>query len=182
MANKKLQGLKVALVIAPEAFRDEELFVPKERLEEEGAETVVASTKVGEATGMLGGKAIAQSTIKDLKSEDFAAIIVVGGMGSPEHLWSNSDLHKLLQAHVKADKPVAAICLSGAALANAGVLNNKKATVWECPESLEALEKGKANYVNQAVVKDGKIVTANGPEAAEEFATEIINQLSQVKV
>ena len=182
MASKRLQGLKVALVIAPEAFRDEELFVPKERFEQEGAETVVASTKVGEAVGMLGGKTMAQSTIRDLKSDEYAAVVVVGGMGSPEHLWGNKDLHQLLQSHVKSDKPVAAICLSGAALANAGILANKNATVWECPESLEALQKGKANYLNQAVVQDGKIITANGPEAAEEFATSIVNELSKVKV
>lgn len=182
MVSKKLQGLKVALVIAPEAFRDEELFVPKERFEQEGAETVVASTRVGEATGMLGGKTMVQSTIRDLKSSDFAAVVVVGGMGSAEHLWDNSELHQLLQTHVKADKPVAAICLSGAALANAGILTDKQATVWECPESLEALKNGKANYVKQPVVQDGKIITANGPEAAEEFAAVLITELSKVKV
>lgn len=182
MASNKLQGLKVALVIAPEAFRDEELFVPKARFEAEGAETVVVSTKVGEASGMLGGKAMAESTIKELKSDSLSAIVVVGGMGSPEHLWGNKELHQILQEHVKADKPIAAICLSGAALANAGVLTGKKATVWECPESLEALQSGRANYINEPVVQDGKIITANGPEAAEEFATLIINELSKVKV
>lgn len=182
MADKKLQGTKVALVIAPEAFRDEELFVPKERLEEQGAETVVASTKLGEARGMLGGKAKAETTIKDLKAKELDAVIVVGGMGSPEHLWTNSELHSLVQDLYKAGKVVAAICLSGAALAHAGVLNGKKATVWECPESVEALEKGKANYINEPVVQDGKIITANGPEAAEDFAASIINELSKVKV
>ncbi len=182
MASKKLQGLKVALVIAPEAFRDEELFVPKERFEQEGAETIIASTKTGEATGMLGGKATADTTIAKLKSDELAAIVVVGGMGSPEHLWDNKELHQLLQNHVKNDKPVAAICLSGAALANAGVLADKNATVWECPESLDALKNGKAKYVKESAVQDGKIITANGPEAADEFASLIINELSKVKV
>jgi protease I len=182
MASKKLQGIKVALVIAPDAFRDEELFVPQEMLLEAGAEAIVASTKTGEARGMLGGTARAETNVKDLKNEELDAVIVVGGMGSPEHLWSNAELHTLVQDLHKAGKVVAAICLSGAALANAGILNGKKATVWECPESLEALENGKATYVKQPVVQDGKIITANGPEAAKEFAETLINELSKVKV
>lgn len=178
----KLQGIRAALVIAPEAFRDEELFVPQEQLKEAGAQVIVASTKTGEAKGMLGGTAQAETTIKDLKSSELDAVIVVGGMGSPEHLWSNAELHNLVKELHKADKLVAAICLSGAALANAGILNGKKATVWECPESLEALEKGKAEYVKQPVVQDGKFITANGPEAAPEFAKLIVGELSKVKV
>lgn len=178
----KLQGIKVALVIAPEAFRDEELFVPQEQLKEAGAQAIVASTKTGEAKGMLGGTAQVETTIKDLRANDLDAIVVVGGMGSPDHLWGNAELHSLLTELHKADKVVAAICLSGAALANAGILNGKKATVWECPESLDTLEKGKAEYIKQPVVQDGKIITANGPEAAPEFAKLIINELSKVKV
>jgi len=181
MANR-LQGIKVALVIAPEAFRDEELFVPRQKLEEAGAEAIVASTKVGEAKGMLGGTARAETTIKDLKSSELDAVVVVGGMGSPEHLWNNAELHNLVKELVSADKVVAAICLSGAALANAGVLSGKKATVWECPESVEALANGKATLVSEPVVQDGKFITANGPEAAEKFAESIINELSKVKV
>jgi len=48
-------------------------------------------------------------------------------------------------------------------------------------ESLEALQKGSAQYVEQPVVQDGKIITANGPEAAQEFGETIISELSKVK-
>lgn len=178
----KLQGIKVALVIAPDQFRDEELFTPQQELEAAGAETIVASTKLEQAQGMLGGTAQPQKLIKDLKEKDYDAVVVVGGMGSPEYLWENKELHTLLQEVQKAGKVISAICLSGAALAKAGVLNGKKATVWEMPESVQALEEGKATYVKEPVVQDGKVITANGPEAAHEFATKIIAELSKVKV
>ncbi|MBX9668796.1 MAG: DJ-1/PfpI family protein [Candidatus Obscuribacterales bacterium] len=180
MAN--LKGAKVALVIAPSAFRDEELFVPKELLEQAGATTVIASTNLGEATGMLGGKAQVEKEIANLKSEELDALIVVGGMGSPEFLWNEKGLHELLEKLSKDGKVVGAICLSGAVLANAGLLSGKKATVWACPESLEALEKGKATFVDKPVVQDGKFITANGPDAANEFGESIIAELSKVKV
>ncbi len=180
MAN--LKGAKVALVIAPSDFRDEELFVPKELLEDAGAKTVIASTKMGEAKGMLGGKVEVEQEIANLQSEELDALIVVGGMGSPEFLWNEKKLFDLLDKLSKEGKVIGAICLSGAVLANAGLLTGKKATVWECPESLEAFEKGEATYVKQPVVQDGKFITANGPEAADEFGKLIIAELSKVKV
>jgi len=182
VADKRLEGTKVALVIAPDQFRDEELFVPLQKLQENGAATKVASNKIGEAQGMLGKSYSPETLIKDLKADDLDAVIVVGGMGSPEYLWNDEILHKVLKDMTAANKVVASICLSGAVLAKAGVLSGKKATVWEMPESIKALEDGKANYIKEPVVQDGKIITANGPEAAGDFADSIINELSKVKV
>ncbi len=42
---------KVLLIIAPERFRDEELFLTKEELEKDGHETVIASTVKGICPG-----------------------------------------------------------------------------------------------------------------------------------
>lgn len=182
MSTFNLEGNKVALVIAQDQFRDEELFEPKEYLEANGAKTVIASTSLDEATGMLGGKAKPESLLDNLDHKDFSAVIVVGGMGSPEFLWNNEKLHKLLQDMNAANKIVAGICLSGAVLANAGVLKGKKATVWETEESKASLEKGGAEFIGEPTVKDGKVITANGPEAAKDFAQLIAKELSTVKV
>lgn len=182
MAEKRLAGTRVLMVIAPDQFRDEELFIPHKSLAEAGAQVKIAANKLGEAKGMLGGTAKPDLLVNDAKSQDYDAVIVVGGMGSPEHLWNDKALHAILQQVARDNKVVAAICLSGAALANAGVLTGKKATVWPMPESLQALEGGKAQYVEKPVVQDGKVITANGPEAAQEFADLIIAELSKVKV
>ena len=182
MADKRLEGKKIAFVIAPEQFRDEELFTPRARVEEEGAAAVVASTSKGTASGMLGGSCQVETLINELEPAQFDAVVVVGGMGSPEHLWDNEELHHLLKALDKDGKIIASICLSGGALARAGVLKGKEATVWECEDSLEALKKGEARYVKKPVVKDGRVITANGPEAAEEFASTVIAELAKVTV
>jgi protease I len=46
---------KVLMIIAPERFRDEELFVTKEELEKAGHETVIASITTGTCPGSRGG-------------------------------------------------------------------------------------------------------------------------------
>ena len=181
MAEKKLSGVKVLMVIAQEQFRDEELLEPKEILEEAGAMITVASTKEGEAHGMLGTTVTADTVIDRVNSGDYHAIVVVGGMGSPEFLWNNAVLHKLLQQCQKDGKVVAGICLSGAALAKAGVLASKNATVWATEESLQALEAGQARYSQEHVVADGNIITADGPQAAGEFGQALLSALQKVR-
>ena len=179
MADKKLAGKKVLMVIAPDQFRDEELLEPKKALLDEGAHVVVACREMKEAKGMLGAKVTPDMHLKDVKPQDFDAVTVVGGMGSPTYLWEDKDLHKLLQEMHSANKVVTGICLSGAVLARAGVLQNKNATVWPMPESIEALEQGKAHYRQEPVVQDGNIITAVGPEAVKEFGQAIVNELSR---
>ena len=167
----------VAFVIAPENFRDEELFIPRQELEKAGFVTVVASTQIGTATGMLGATVEVQSLIPDLRAENLSALIIVGGVGSPRFLQDSLPLHVLAQKMIQNGKPVGAICLSPAVLARAGLLKGKKATVYKELRALEILKEGGATYVSQECVSDGLIVTANGPSASEAFATEMLRQL-----
>jgi len=179
MAEKRLANTKILMVIAPDQFRDEELLEPRQIFLDEGAQVVVASTKAGAAKGMLGASFTPDVLLAEINPSDYDAIVVVGGMGSPTHLWENSDLHGLLKQMDGDEKVIAGICLSGAALAKAGVLKDKNATVWPMPESLSALEQGKARYLKQPVVYDGRTITANGPEAAREFGQTIVKELAR---
>jgi protease I len=182
MADKFLSGKSVLMIIAPTQFRDEELLVPKKEFESAGANVTVASTRPGEAQGMLGAKVNVNATIYSVNPDNFAGIVIVGGMGSPEHLWGAVQLHDLIRHFHSRKQLVAAICLSGAVLAKSGVLNGKSATVWPDDKAIQELKTGKASYVKEPVVQDGHIVTADGPEAAETFARHCLEELSKVRV
>lgn len=181
MADKKLVGTRILMVIAPDQFRDEELLKPRTFFQNEGAEVVVASTRMSEAKGMLGARFQPDSLIEKANAVDFQAVVVVGGMGSPEHLWNNKQLHKVIQELNNQKKVVAAICLSGAVLAKANVLAGKKVTVWPDAKAMQALKDAKAIYQSEHVVQDGHVITADGPEAALEFAKTIVAQLSRLE-
>ncbi len=169
---------QILMIIAPDQFRDEELFEPYECFTKTHHWAVtVASTRTGDAKGMLGGSYKVAHTLSDIHPKDYDALVVVGGMGSPEYLWQNEDLRNLVKTFYQQGKVVSAICLSGVVLANAGVITGKSATVWEMPESLEAFEKAGVSYLNQDVVTDGHLITANGPHAAKAFAEAIAQTL-----
>ncbi|VVB54487.1 Intracellular protease 1 [uncultured archaeon] len=170
--------MKVLFVVAPEGFRDEELLVPKSKLEAAGHQVKVAGTKHGFAVGMLGARVEIDVRLIDVKKDDYGALVIVGGGGSPVFLWNNLALQDLIRAFELAGKPLAAICLSPPILAKVGVLFGKKATTFPDEKAISLLKENGAIYVDTPVVTSGNIVTAKGPEAAEAFGDEIVRVLS----
>jgi len=159
----------VVFVIAPERFRDEELLVPKRILEQHGATVTVASTRGGIATGMGGAEVGVDCTVHQAAPRSCDALAVAGGAGAPAHLWDSEPLRALARAVYAANRPVGAICLSSPVLARANLLAGKRATTFPSDRAIAELKRGGATFVEEAVVLDGTIVTASGPEAAAAF-------------
>ncbi|MEM2899463.1 MAG: DJ-1/PfpI family protein [Thermoplasmata archaeon] len=161
---------RILMIIAPRDFRDEELFEPKEIFEKAGHSVTVASTKTGTIKGMLGGTVNVSTTIDKIDMKDFDGLIFVGGMGT-EELFENPRAHKLAKDASASSKPIGAICIAPSILAKSGVLKGKNATVWAGEKYKNILKESGAILKGEEVVRDGKIVTANGPKAAKKFAT-----------
>ncbi|MGC8981594.1 MAG: DJ-1/PfpI family protein [Minisyncoccia bacterium] len=171
---------KVLFIIAKEGFRDEEYFITKEILEKD-FEIITASNcnKDEIALGSLGGEAKIDLNIKDVKVDDYDAIIFVGGPQALKHL-DNEISYRIANEALEKNKILSAICISPLILAKAGVLKDKKATVWSSPldkSPIKLLEEKGAKYVDNDVVEDGNLITGNGPNAAEEFAKKIREKL-----
>ena len=113
--------------------------------------------------------------IGKVKVEDYDAVIFVGGVGAKEYFESEA-AHKLAREADEKEKIVAAICIAPSILANAGILKGKKATAY--PSEKTNLEAKGAVFVDENVVVDGRIITANGPGAAAEFGEAIVEGLA----
>lgn len=171
-----LEGKKVLMIIAPENFRDEEYFQPKEIFLKSGAEVTTASLKTGKIKGMLGGIAEAEITLDDVEVEYYDAIVFSGGSGASVY-FDNEKALKIVREAFEKGKIIGAICIAPAILANAGILKGKNATVWKSEETLKIFEEQGVNYTGKDVEVSGNIITANGPHAAKEFAYEIARHL-----
>jgi len=164
----------VLFIIPPKDFREEEFFTPKAMLENAGMTVKVASSTGGECYGTDGKIAIADSNFSEVNTVDFDAAVLIGGAGV-EAFFTDDDLYKLIGEFSSDAKIIGAICWAPVILANAGLLNGKKATVWEGAKN-DIISKG-AIYTGELATVDGKIVTANGPQASEEFALKLIEVL-----
>ncbi|MCK4891211.1 MAG: DJ-1/PfpI family protein [Candidatus Pacebacteria bacterium] len=174
--EKKLSKKNVLFIIGSKSFRDEEYFIPFEILQKEGATITTASSIEGEVVGVEGGEARSTLTLKQINTKNFDIIIFVGGDGASEY-FENNDAHKIIQEAVAKHKVLAAICIAPVILAKAGVLKGRKATVWSSlmnKSGAKELKEAGCNVEDKRVVIDGKIVTADGPAVAKEFAEAII--------
>ena len=170
---------RAAIIIAFLDFRDEEYFVPKEILEDKGIEVKTVSTQEGEAIGTEGGEARVDILLENLNPSDFDATVFIGGPGCLKYL-DNENSYKVVKETLEQGKLLAAICISPVILAKAGVLSGKKATVWHSlldKKAVRILKDSGAQYIEEGVVVDGKIITADGPQSAREFGEAIARLL-----
>ncbi len=168
---------KILMIVAPRDFREEEYFIPKEIWENAKFKVETASSALGLAYGKQGRQARVDFLIEQVEIKDYCAIVLVGGPGARRYL-KNLNLRRLLEQAAAASLVLAAICIAPLILASAGILQGKKATVWSSSDdqtAVQALAEQGASYLDQSVVVDGRLVTANGPAASREFAQKVLN-------
>ena len=166
---------KILMVIAPKEFQGQEYSESKKVFIEHGFKVVTASERAGECIEKYGARVWAEVPIHSLSAHDFDAIVLIGGPGATEY-FHEVDLLHLIQDAEKAGKILAAICIAPVILANAGVLKGKRVTAFSTVR--ENLIQAGASFTGDEVEIDGNIVTADGPEASERFAEEIVKLIA----
>ena len=165
---------KVAMFIAFQDFRDEEYIEPKKILEAEGIKVDTVSSAKGKARGKFGAVADVDKIISDINPSDYDALCLVGGYGCLEYL-DNNPVYDIFKQAFNENKLIGSICISPVILAHAGILKGKKATVWV--DGADELKKAGAIYTGADIEIDGRIITANGPGPAKEYAQKLVQEL-----
>jgi protease I len=169
-------GQARVLIMATNRFEESELFGPRERLLEQGAEVKLASPDLEEIMATVHdepGKRIKPDlTIGDARAADFDALILPGGVGNPDQLRTNDDAIRLIREFASAGKPVAAICHGPWLLVEADLLAGRKATSWKSIRT--DLKNAGAEVVDEEVVIDGNIITSRKPDDVPAFTDAVI--------
>ncbi len=162
------------MVVPKKDFRDEEVFVPKEIIENSGYEIEIAASSTGDCFGMLGHSIKATKSLDDIRVGDYKAIVFIGGIGAKEY-WHDSKALSIVQSAFKENILLAAICIAPVILANAGVLNGRYATVSALFKD-KLVAKG-AIYSGSGIEISANIITASGPSSSEGFGYKIVELL-----
>ncbi len=170
---------KALLIVAQGKYKDKEYNNTKTSLEDYEVEVRTASKTKNTAKGVDGGQVDPDFALADVKLDEFDAIVFIGGEGSAKYFADKEALDLAKKAH-SAGKVVAAICIAPVILANAGLLKNQRATVFASEK--DKLEKKGAKYSGEAVETQGNIITANGPDASEEFGEKIALTLQSLAI
>ncbi|RMF58158.1 MAG: hypothetical protein D6748_09545 [Calditrichaeota bacterium] len=173
----QLDDRQIVLVVGQKNYNAEEFDYLFEALEKEGADISVASNTLDKALARLGGYVAPDCTISDLSPDDFDAVILLGGYGARVYLWDDQDTHDMLRRFAEANKLIGAVSTAPVALANAGVLANRKATVFPDYESTLIFSEAGVIHLHDHVVVDENIITCEHSKFIKEFADAVIEKL-----
>lgn len=173
-----IEGVKVLAIIA-EGFDYTEYTGVVTRLKKEGAEIVTASFSTKTVSGH-GGNYTPELTFNEVNVSLYNVIFIPGGEGPYNiiHHEQNQMVFNILAQALSKGKIVAAICHGPWVLAAADLVNGVRVTCWQDEDMMRDLEaRGAKVDTSSDVVRDGDIITANGPAAIEPFSREIISAL-----
>ena len=183
-AQEPLHGKQVAFLVAMEGVEQVELTEPWKAIEQAGGEPKLIAPKSGEVQAYnhldKADTFSVDQTSAQADPASFAGLVLPGGVANPDQLRMDKDSVEFVRAFFDAGKPVAAICHAAWSLVEADVVNGKTMTSW--PSLQTDLRNAGANWVDEAVVVDGKLVTSRKPDDLPAFnqkMTELFTHYAQ---
>jgi protease I len=176
---------RVLFVLMPNDFQDVEFIEPYNMILAEGHNVDVAGLKQRSiAVGSNGYKHKPNKILFEMGTQDFDnydAIIIPGGIASPDFLWENEELQDVIRYFHENEKIVATICYASIVPVQAEILTNQHATVFPTEKTKNILEEHDVIFSDEecVVLPGKKIITCQGPTSAKDFGKAILSLLDQ---
>ena len=168
----------MARVLVPLAQGCEELeaVTITDLLTRAGVEVVTAGLDDSPVQASRGMTLLPATTIDRVLDESFDMIVLPGGQPGANNLNADPRIHQLLKRLTAEGRYTAAICAAPKVLADAGLLDGRRATSY--PGALDVTEFPRVEVQQlERVVRDDKVITSRGPGTAMDFALELVELL-----
>lgn len=176
MSSKPLANQRI-LIFVDDIYEDLELWYPKLRLIEAGAEVTLAGPVAGQIyKGKNGYPCKSDARIEDMNSRDFLGLVVPGGF-MPDKLRRDPKVLSLVREFSAAGKLVAAICHGGWIPISAGVYRGVRVT--GSPGIKDDLINAGALWEDSAVVVDRHFVSSRKPDDLPQFCEGMLEVLTR---
>jgi protease I len=177
----KLQGKRIAFLVAPEGAEQVELTEPWEAVAGEGATPELVSTESGEVQAFnhldKGDTFSVDHTVRDVSASDYDALVLPGGVANPDFLRMDEDAVRFIRGFFEQGKPVGVICHGPWTLVEADVLRNRKITSW--PSLKTDIRNAGGNWVDEEVVVDEGLVSSRKPDDLPAFCAKIVEEFCE---
>jgi protease I len=171
---------KVA-VLATDGVEQVELTEPVKALKQARAQVTVVAPHGGKIQGMNHhdkGDKLADSELNGVSPEQFDALLLPGGVASPDALRIDPQAVAFVRHFVHNGKPIAAICHGPWTLIEADGVRGRRMTSW--PSLRSDLRNAGAMWEDRTVVRDGLLVTSRKPDDLPAFCKAMVELFGAV--
>jgi protease I len=179
----KLEGKKVAFLVANEGVEQVELTEPWKAAHDAGADTELISLQEGEVQAFNHlDKADTFSVdhpVADVAASDYDGLVLPGGVANPDELRTDDDAVQFVRDFFDQHKPVAAICHAPWTLIEAEVVKGRTVTSW--PSLQTDIRNAGGTWVDEEVVVDEGLVTSRKPDDLPAFNEKMVEEIAEGK-
>ncbi|MGK2934173.1 MAG: type 1 glutamine amidotransferase domain-containing protein [Gemmatimonadaceae bacterium] len=176
---ESLKGRKVAF-LATDGVEQIELTEPWNALRAAEADLFLVADNEGEIQGVnhgeKGDKFPVNKLVDKVTASDFDALVLPGGVRSPDKLRTNPKAVEFVRGFMEADKPVAAICHGAWLLVEAGAVKGRTLTSW--PSLKTDIINAGGEWVDKQVAVDQKLLTSRKPDDLPAFCQKLVSLLA----
>jgi protease I len=179
----KLQGKRIAFLVATEGAEQVELTEPWKAVEGEGGKPELISTEDGQVQAFnnldKGDTFPVDRTVSDADAGDYDGLVLPGGVANPDFLRMDEDAVGFIRSFFEQAKPVAVICHGPWTLVEADVLRGRKITSW--PSLQTDIRNAGGNWVDEEVVVDEGLVSSRKPDDLPAFCAKLVEEFCEGK-
>jgi deglycase len=178
---EKLQGKKIAFLVANEGVEQVELTRPWDAVREAGAETELIAPEAGEVQAFnhldKADRFAVDRAVADADASGYDGLVLPGGVANPDILRTVPEAVAFTRAFFEAGKPLGAICHAPWTLVEAGVIKGRTVTSW--PSLQTDIRNAGGNWVDEEVHVDAGLVTSRKPDDLDAFCDKIIEEFAE---
>jgi protease I len=181
--SDELNGKKVAFLVAQEGVEEIELTEPWKAVEQAGGEPVLIAPESGEVQSFehldKSKTYPVDVTLADADPDDYAGVVLPGGVANPDQLRTESRAIEFLQKFFADGKPVGVICHGPWTLVEADLVRGRTITSW--PSLQTDIRNAGGNWVDKQVVVDEGLVSSRKPDDLPAFCAKIVEEFAEGK-
>jgi protease I len=177
----KLDGKRIAFLVANEGVEQVELTEPWKAVETEGGTPELVSLESGTVQAFnhldKGDTFEVDREVSDAKADDYDALVLPGGVANPDFLRADQDAVAFTRAFFEQAKPVAAICHGPWTLVEADVVRGRTLTSW--PSIQTDIKNAGGDWVDEEVHVDQGLVTSRKPDDLPAFCAKLVEEIGE---
>jgi protease I len=181
MTSARLQGQKIAFLVAQEGVEEVELTQPWNAVREAGGTPKLIAPETGEVQAFnhldKSSTYPVDETLADADPDDYDALVLPGGVANPDQLRTDERAIGFVQSIFSSGKPVGVICHGPWTLVEADLVRGRTLTSW--PSLQTDIRNAGGEWIDKEVVTDQGLVSSRKPDDLAAFCAKIVEEFAE---